>query len=281
LADLGQYFINGSRGKDSPKIFRSCVGIVIVQNITMGNVLIRRWLNTYTTPQDIRDLLGLTNDDAKDDILEEFITKSQNIILHYIQVKVIEEEISLDSSGKTIVLTNQFLADTNFDKLINTLDVTVYGYVDEDSIETRTTLSLSTIWPENGILKLSSDASSYGKVTVSYSYYTCSIDWNLVAMATAYYAGMLWVAREEFLVPDELTIGNIKVRQKQPWNKLREEFNRMIFHLTSVPMDLVNYRKMMVSPRSNVRYAGPGTIIGDVEDKETGSGTYQRDPEAE
>ena len=235
----------------------------------------------YTTPQDVRDLLGLTNDDAPDAILEEFITKAQNVILHYIQIRVQEEEITLDTSGKTISLTNIFLADTNFDKLINTLDITVYGYVDEDSIDTRTTLSVSTIWPENGILKLTSDASSYDKVTVSYSYYTCAIDWNLLALATAYYAGMLWVAREEFLVPDELTIGNVKVRQRQPWNKLREEFLRIVFHLTEIPMDLVNYKKITVSGRSQVRYAGPGSIIGDVEDKETGTGTYQRDPEAE
>lgn len=233
----------------------------------------------YTTPQNVRDLLGLTIEDAPDDILEEFITKAQNVLLHYIQVKVIEEEVIPDATtGTTISLSNQFIADVNFDKNINTLDVTVYGYEDEDSIESRTELSASTIWPENGILKLSADASDYDKVTVTYSYYTCSIDWDLVDMATAYYAGMLWVAREEFLVPDELTIGNVKVRQRQPWNKLREEFLRMVFHLTSVPMDIVNYRKIMVSARSQARYAGPGTIL-DVEDKSTGA--YQRDSEAE
>lgn len=232
----------------------------------------------YSTPQDIRDLLGLTNDDAPDAILEEFITKAQNVILHYIQIRVIEEQVVLDSSGKTIELGYRFLADTDFDKEIGTLDVTVYGYVDSANIETRTELDISIVWPENGILKLSADASDYGKLTVSYSYYTCAIDWNLVAMATAYYAGMLWVAREEFLVPDELTIGNVKVRQKQPWDKLRNEFLHMIFHITELPMDLVSYRKIMVSARSTVRYKGPGTILSE-EDESTGE--YQRDPEAQ
>jgi hypothetical protein len=231
----------------------------------------------YTTPQDVRDLLGLEIEDAPDDILEEFISKAQNVLLHYIQVKVIEEDAALDSSGQTISLTYRFIADTNFDKVIDAQDVIVYGYSDADSVESRTTLSVSTIWPENGILKLSSDASNYEKVTVSYSYYTCAIDWDLVAMATAYYAGMLWVAREEFLVPDDLTIGNVKVRQRQPWNKLREEFLRIVFHLTSIPMDLVSYRKMMVSSRSQTRYAGPGNVL-DLED--TGTDAYTRDPEA-
>lgn len=231
----------------------------------------------FTTSQDVRDLLGLTIDDASDDILEEFITKAQNIVLHYIQVRVIEEKVTLDTSGETISLEYQFLADTDFDKQVGTLDVTVYGYPDANNIETRAELDVSSIWPENGILKLSASALDYAKVTVSYSYYTCAVDWNLVAMATAYYAGMLWVAREEFLVPDELTIGNVKVRQKQPWNKLREEFNRMIFHLTEIPIDLVQYRKMMISARSAVKYRGPGQIL-DVEDASTGAN--QRDPEA-
>lgn len=223
----------------------------------------------YTTPQDIRDLLGLTIDDAHDDILEEFITKAQNILLHYIQVRVQEEEIGLDVTGTTISLVNPYLADRNFDKVVNASDITVYGYVDDESISTRTTLTVSTLWPENGIIRLSADASAYGKVTVSYSYYTCSIDWELVAMAVAYYAGMLWVAREEFLVPEELTIGNVKVRQKQPWDKLRVEFNRMIFHLTEIPMDLVNYRKIMISARSSIRFRGPGTVL-DIEDQGAG-----------
>jgi len=209
--------------------------------------------------------------------LEEFITKAQNVILHYIQVRVQDEAISLDTSGTTFSLQYNYLADTNFDKVINGLDITVYGWVDAESIETRTTLTVSTIFPENGIVKLSSDASSYEKITVNYSYYTCAIDWNLVALATAYYAGMLWVAREEFLVPEELTIGNVKVRQKQPWDKLRQEFLRMIFHLTEIPMDLVNYRKIMVSARSPVKYKGPGTVLSE---EDTYSGKYIQDPEA-
>lgn len=231
----------------------------------------------FTTPQDIRDLLGLTNDDAPDAILEEFILKAQHVLLHYIQIRVLDEQISLDVSGTTFKVNNAFLADTNFDKLINTLDITVYGWVNAESIESRTTLSPSNVWPEQGIVKLGADASSYEKITVSYSYYTCAIDWNLVAMATAYYAGMLWVAREEFLVPDDLTIGNVKVRQKQPWNILRNEFRMIVFHLTEIPMDLVNYRKIMIAPRSSLKYKGPGSII---EAEDEGTGAYIRDPEA-
>lgn len=216
---------------------------------------------TFTTEQDIRDLLGLTIDDAPDDVLSPFITKAQYVILHYIQIQIQDEVVSLDTTGTTIALSNQYISDTNFDKVVNASDVKVYGWSDTENVGSRSTLTVSTIYPDHGIVVLSADASSYDQVTVDYSYYTCAIDWNLLGMAAAYYAGMLWVAKEEFLVPEDLTIGNIRVRQKQPWDKLRVEFLRMIYHITSIPMDKTNYRKMMRSARSNEVFAGPGTTI--------------------
>lgn len=227
----------------------------------------------YTNAQDIRDLLGLTVDEAPDSILDEFIAKAGYVVLHYIQIPIVEEVVELDISGQTIVLSKQFIADNNFDEVVNASDLVVYGYVDEDHVDTRNTLTVSTIFPENGVLKLSADASDYEKVTVSYSYYTCAIDWPLVEMATAYYAGMLWVAREEFLVPEQLIVGNVRVRQKEPWSAIRTEFLKLIYHITEIPMDVVNYKKIMVSPRSTVRFSGPGTTY-EVEDQEETS--YQQ-----
>lgn len=233
----------------------------------------------YTTPQDVRDLLGLSVEDADDTILEEFITKAQQVILHYVTIYVDEEEVKLDSSGQTIRLENQYIADVNFDKIIDANDVVVYGYPTDGDVEGRTRLTISAIWPEEGVIKLAQPATNYAKVTASYSYYTCAIDWNLISLATAYYAGMLWVAREEFLVPEQLTIGNVRVRQSQPWDYLRNEFLRIIFHLTSIPMDIVNYRKIMVPSRSKGKYYGPQSILSDVED--TSQDEYTPDPEAQ
>jgi len=225
----------------------------------------------YTNAQDVRDLIGLTLDDAKDEVLDPLIEKSQVVILHYIQIQVMDEQVSLDSSGFTLSLSNRYLADLNFDKAVNKDDIVVWGWTDSDDISTRSTLSLSTLWPEHGLLKLSADGSDYEKITVDYSYYTCRIDWDLLAMATSYYAAMLWVAREEFLVPEELVIGNVRVRQKQPWNKLRLEFLRIINLMTEIPMDITTYRKMVISPRSTEKYYGPGTTL-DVEDSENRAG---------
>jgi len=224
----------------------------------------------YTTPQEIRDLLGLTVEDADDSILEEFIDKAQKILLKYITVQVIDEEMtgSINGTNTTFSVSHKFIADIDFDKQITTSDFKIYGWKDSDDPGTKVELSVSTFYPEYGIFVLSSPPSSdtYEKITCDYSYYTCKIDWDLVNMATAYYAGMLWVARELYLVPETLAIGNVRVRTNQPWEKLRTEFKRIIYHLTALPMDIVSYRKIVRAGRFPYVYRGPGTTY-EIEEK--------------
>ena len=217
----------------------------------------------YTTPQEIRDLLGLTVEDVDDSILEEFIDKAQKILLKYIAVQVIDEEMtgSINGVNTTFSVSHKFIADVDFDKQVTTSDFKIYGWKKSNDPSSKVELSVSTFYPEYGIFVLSSPPSSdtYKKITCDYSYYTCKIDWDLVNMATAYYAGMLWVARELYLVPETLAIGNVRVRNRQPWERLREEFLRIVFHLTKLPMDKVSYEKIMRSPRRPWKYKGPGT----------------------
>ncbi len=219
----------------------------------------------YTTPQDVRDLLGLTLEDASDSVLTEFIEKAQNIVLKYITVKIVDEEMTgnINGSNNTFKVKHRYIADVDFDKTVTTSDFTIYGWTDSDDPGTKVTLPLSTFYPEYGIFVLSSapDPDTYEKITCDYSYYTCQIDWDLVGMATAYYAGMLWTAREMFLVPPSLAIGNVTVRHNQPWEELRKEFNRIVYHLTSLPMDIVTYRKMVKVGRLGVSLKGPASTL--------------------
>lgn len=207
-------------------------------------------MSYYCTPADIRDLvLGVTIDEATDDSLYEFIDRAQKIFLGYVQVKDNFKRVYPDSNGK-ILLPNKYVADRNFDKTVDEDDITIYGYINSDDPRTKTELTISSLHPEDGILYITeADVNLYEMFIVDYSYYTCAIDWELVRMAVSYYAGMLWVAKEEFLVPPEVTIGNIKIRQKEPWNNLREEFHRIVTQITEVPMSVVHYKKMVISPR--------------------------------
>lgn len=216
----------------------------------------------YTTPQNIRDILGLEPEDVTDEILDEFIDKAQRVLLHYVQIAVLDETPTgnVDGSNNTFQTIHPFFADIDFDQSISTLDFTIYGWTDEDDPSTKKALSVSTFYPTYGMIVLSTaPAATTEKITVDYSYYTQSIDWDLVELATRYYAAKMYVAREMFLVPDQLTIGNIKIRQNQPWERLHNEFLRIIYHLTTIPMDIVNYSKLVMSPRKKISYTGPGT----------------------
>ena len=42
----------------------------------------------YCDPEDVRELVGMSEDDAPDDVLLGLIAKAQNVILHYIQISV-------------------------------------------------------------------------------------------------------------------------------------------------------------------------------------------------
>jgi len=234
----------------------------------------------YTTPEDVRDLIGLDPEDAPDNILEDFIEKAQYVVLHHIQTSVRDEVVTLDTTGNTFSVKNPFIADTNFDEAINSLDVHVYGWVDSSNPISKAELTISTILPDYGFIVITGGTVnlSYEQVTVDYSYYTCDLDWNLLEMATAYYAGMLYVAKEECLVPEDVVIGNIRLRDRRSrsWQRLREEFDRLIFHITAVPIDLVKYRKMVLSPREERRFAGPGTTY---EIEERSASKYIKDIE--
>lgn len=218
----------------------------------------------YTTPQEIRDLLGVSIEDAPDDILEEFIDKAQHVVIKYWQVEVKDEVMSgsINGSNNTFSVSNKFIADTNFDKKITTDDFKIYLWTDASDPGSRTEATLSTFYPEHGKFVLSSAPSTnIKKITIDYSYYTKAIDWDLVNLATAYYASMLWIAREQYLVPEEFTIGGLRVRNRQPWERLREEFFRMVNRITAVPMDYVRYEKMVLAPRIKGRMRGPGTLV--------------------
>ncbi|RLJ10169.1 MAG: hypothetical protein DRP15_00925 [Candidatus Aenigmatarchaeota archaeon] len=218
----------------------------------------------YTTPQDVRDLLGVSIEDASDEILKEFIEKAQRVVLKHITVKVKDEVMSgsINGQNNTFSVSNKYLADVDFDEQVTTSDFKIYGWKDADDPGTKVELTCSTFYPEYGIFVLSEapDPNTYEILTCDYSYYTCQIDWTLVELATAYYAAFLWVARELFLVPEEWALGNLRIRQREPRRHYRTEFYNIIKYLRRLPMDMTSYRKMVTTPRVRGEFTGPRTL---------------------
>lgn len=212
----------------------------------------------YCTAIEVRDLLGVDIDDAPDALINKYITKAQKIVMKHIQVPIINEEmggeIKSDATNNTFTAENPFWANTTGTLGIGTADFTVYLWTDEDDEFTKTSVSISKFDPVTGkvVLTTAPDSDTYEKITIDYSYYTCKVDWDLVSLATSYYAAMMFIGREFFLVPERVFLGEIRtVRSKgEPWETLRREFRRIIDLLVAAPMTKVDYAKMVINPRS-------------------------------
>ncbi len=235
----------------------------------------------YTNPQDVRDLLGVSIDEADDEILSEFINYAQLYIRKYIQIEVYDGKLSgnINAKNNTFTTDYAFWADISGNTVITTADFTVYGWkkdFENDQFK-KEELSVSTFDPLRGKVLLSSAPSNevYGKVTMDYSYYTKKIDWQLLSLVTAWKAAELWVKREEFLVPETYVFGSKRITQRQPWKYYELEVRRLVNKIIALPMTKVAYARLVFRPRGS---RGP-------EVKSTGAeeigrtAQYQPDPE--
>jgi len=238
----------------------------------------------WTNPQDVRDLLGVDIDTADDEILEEFILKAQKYIKKYIQIRVIDGALDgeIDSANNTFTTEYAFWANVSGNLSISTLDFTVYGWAKDFESDPfkRTELPISTFDATRGIVVLSTapDKNVYGRVTMDYSYYTKSIDWDILEEVTAWKAAEIWVKREEFLVPETYTFGNKRVTQKQPWKFYELEVRRLIDKIIALPMTKVAYAKLVFSPRSTKDPEVDSSAAGEIRSE---AKEYSPDPEIE
>ena len=214
--------------------------------------------NYYTTEQDVRDILGVNLDDASDDILREFISKAQVIVLKHIQVPIMNELMdgTIDGTNNSFTIDGApFIADRNYDKQITKADIEVYTWTDADDEATKNSVTVQTFYPDTGLVILeTAPGTTVEQVTISYSYYTCKIDWDLVSLATSYYAAMMWVGRELYLVPERVFLGELRLQRSkgEPWETFRREFRRIIDLIVALPMEKVEYDKMVTDPRDTV-----------------------------
>lgn len=203
----------------------------------------------YTTPEKVRTkILGVDSTVAPDEVLIPLIEDATRIVIKRLTVSVRKEIPDRGQDPKEFYLKNPFVADTNGDMVIDEQDIKVYSWEDLWLEETREEEVVELLEPTTGRIYLARDPGNR-IITVDYSYYVYSIDWELVDLATAYYAAKMWVERELLLVPPMVRIGRITTRHREYWQTLNSEFERVMHLLYSCPMDIVNYSKIVVHPR--------------------------------
>lgn len=204
----------------------------------------------YTTPSKVRLLLGIEESDSPDDILNQLIEEATNVVISRITAKILDEEPIPSPTGnpKEIYLSQRFIADTNGDQIVDKNDIHVYVWEEQYNEDTKTEVEVDSLNPLTGRVVLKE--SPEGKyITVDYSYYLNKVDWNLIDLATAYYTAKLWVERELLLVPKKVRVGRTTLQHHDYWKTLRREFERIIHLIVVLPMDKVEYEKMVKSSR--------------------------------
>ena len=190
------------------------------------------------TPDKIREIVGLSVDEAPDTEIEPHIERAQRELLYDIAIRVEEDVLSgsINGTNKTFEVTYYPIADSNFDGQIDKHDITIYAWKEEDKPNTKIEFTASTVYPEYGIIVLNTaPGTQYVQLTADYFYYPREIDMELMKEACAYLAGYYYILREYCLIPEQLYHGALRLRYVKPYMVLLDEYYRIRDILLSMP----------------------------------------------
>jgi len=206
----------------------------------------------YSNPNLIRKYVALKVEDISDSILEKYLTDGDETLLEDITISRVNEKLYGNINGSnTIFWTySKPIADINFDKVIDSSDVKVFGWTKLDDPTTKTELSVKSINSQYGIIELTSEPTGFEKMTIDYSYTEDIVDFNLVTLASIYLTGYLFACREFLFLPTRMAIGPFRImfpplrtRAKSvsdlPHQRLYFEFLKTISQLIKKPVEVI------------------------------------------
>jgi len=168
----------------------------------------------------IRIISGLTEAKVSQSTLETLRGLAENMILSEISGRVSNEEMdgSVDGSNTKFKILNPPLADSNYDKVIDANDISVYLWTDTEDESTKTSATVDTVYPSTGLVVLSTaPASTVEAVTADYRHYFTAIpDWELVDSATNYLTAFLAMVSIKGSAPAKYALGKLRVNDDMP-----------------------------------------------------------------
>jgi len=134
----------------------------------------------YCLPSDVRVIANLTTEDISDADLATLIGYATTELNHMINAKVLEEKVrmidsyrenKIDGTNTTYYVQKSFLwylADMNNDGVVDVNDVIVYQYNPQE--KTKTTLTVSSVAPNEGKIVLASAPPAGVVLKITYAY---------------------------------------------------------------------------------------------------------------
>jgi len=188
-------------------------------------------MSHYADPRSIRKYAGLDESDIPDSKLDFYIEQADTIVFNDVAIGVMNEIIDGSPNGNTGTLetNHKHIADTNYDCVVNTADVTVYVWGDVESISTRITWGVSSINPDFGKVYLSSiPSATFDAVSIDYYYYKHKPDYGLLRRAANLWATYDYIFSEYLLIPQSSRMGAFSWRHTKPYMDLKQRYNEAI-----------------------------------------------------
>lgn len=184
----------------------------------------------YTTSAKVRNLTGLTSDEISADDLNVLRNYAENRVLREITVRTVDEEVSVDPDHDNVINTsNTPLADTDKDEKVNSNDITIYSWSDEDDESTKSEVTVTSVNAESGHITLNSNVDGASKVTADYSFYLGRTpDWNLIEQAVIYLTASIALKRVKGKLPPDYKIGKMHIKEEIPGSVYEREYDKII-----------------------------------------------------
>uniref|UniRef100_A0A6H1ZKH4 Uncharacterized protein n=1 Tax=viral metagenome TaxID=1070528 RepID=A0A6H1ZKH4_9ZZZZ len=183
----------------------------------------------WTTPQEVRKVIGLGADDVSDEDLDYYIGKAQKELLDQLCVFEYEDKLVGNIDGVNITFNTHYapIADRNFDLVVNTLDVEVYKWGHYGLMDTKSTVPISTVYPDKGIIVLgSAPGNTIEVVTATYYSFPRQLILDRLPTVTALLAGYHYIRSEVLLLPQQWFHGSYRFIRGTPAEDILLEYYR-------------------------------------------------------
>ena len=199
----------------------------------------------YCSLNYVRDLCNITTDDISDTELYSLIAKATVVLNSDVNVQVVREKIlsidltrenKIDGSNTTFYVQNwkgKFIADRNNDGDVTVSDIIVYQ-VSSDG--TETTLSVSSITPNEGKFVLSSAPASSVTLYVTYdwAYYSESDPDEQIKLSCAYLTIAFGYEKINRGMSPQQVYGNVRfMRDMRAGNEYFKRYENQVIKINS------------------------------------------------
>jgi len=185
-------------------------------------------MSASVSVEDVRRICGLSSistdpDYVSDSDIQYFINRAKEMYRKHVTVFRLFQSAEYVNQN-CIKVQDTPIADWDMDGTVSPSDLRVEKWT-PGTPSTFTTLSVSSIDADRGLVYLKDTVSSTDTITVTYHFHPFRIDRTLERLALAYLAGYLTVMNRYLLIPERFAHGAVRFTHARPYLQLLERYH--------------------------------------------------------